>query len=83
VLRGQMISEGSKPYELWRQVLRWLVLVTELSDLEASVLKTLIPDIQDLLGRAVAEAPEIDAQASWSSWKICTGRVRASTFWRA
>ncbi len=56
-LRGQSVSEGGKLYGLWRDILRWLCLLTEIDDTEAGVLKALVPDIDDLLGRPVAEAP--------------------------
>jgi tetratricopeptide (TPR) repeat protein len=64
VLRGQAVSEGSSPYQVWREVLRWPALLTELSDLEAGVLKPLVPDLPDLLGREVPDAPELDPQAA-------------------
>jgi hypothetical protein len=63
VLRGQAVAEGGLPYQLWRDIARALVLQTSLSDLEASVLKALIPDIALLLGRMVADAPELPALA--------------------
>src|SRR5262249_42683909 len=49
VLRGQNVSEGHSPYQMWRAALRWLCLLTELDDVEASVLKALVPDIDTLL----------------------------------
>lgn len=64
VLRGQAIAEGGAPYLLWREALRRLCLQTDLSELEASVLKTLVPDIGTLIGRDVPDAPEIDPQAA-------------------
>ena len=60
VLRGQAISEGGAPYIAWRDALRHLSLQGALSDLEASVFKSLVPDIGHLLGREVADAPEVD-----------------------
>ncbi|MFN8371779.1 MAG: protein kinase [Anaerolineae bacterium] len=59
VLRGQCISEGGALYAPWRPALRWMSLFTPLEDREARVLKTLVPDISDLLGRAVGDAPEL------------------------
>jgi hypothetical protein len=59
VLRGQAVSGGGSPYEDFRPVLRWLALLTEPSDFEASVLKSLMPDMESLLQRPVPEAPEI------------------------
>ena len=63
VIRGQGITEVSSPYAIWRDTLRWLALITPLSDLEASVLKPLIPDIEHLIGREVTDAPELSPQA--------------------
>jgi tetratricopeptide (TPR) repeat protein len=63
VLRGQAVSEGGLPYQLWVDVLRPLSLLTDLTDLEAEVLKAIIPDIGALLGRLVADAPELDGVA--------------------
>jgi predicted ATPase len=60
VLRGQSVSEGGKLYGLWRDILRWLCLLTYVDDTEAGVLKMLVPDIDDLLGRAIADAPPAD-----------------------
>ncbi len=63
VVRGQGISEGSSPYALWRNTLRWLAMVTPPDDLEASVLKPLIPDIAELIDRPVDDPPELSPQA--------------------
>jgi tetratricopeptide (TPR) repeat protein len=60
VLRGQNVRDGSSPYHMWRPVLRWLCLITPLDDAEAGVLKALVPDIDSLLGREVAEAPKVN-----------------------
>jgi tetratricopeptide (TPR) repeat protein len=64
VLRGQELSAGGSPYQPWCNPLRRLSLLTLLDDLEAGVLKSLIPDIATLLGRPVADAPELDPQAA-------------------
>lgn len=63
VLRGYANREGNAPYEIWSDALRWLSLTTELSDVEAGVLKPLVPDIDKLLGREVVAAPALAAQA--------------------
>jgi tetratricopeptide (TPR) repeat protein len=55
VLRGQAIEGGTVPYRLWRPVVRRLLLTTEVSDLEAGVLRELTPDIEELLGRPVPD----------------------------
>ena len=59
VLHGQGVEGGGLPYQLWRELLRRLLLSTVVSDLEASALQPLIPDIDALLGRAVAAAPTL------------------------
>lgn len=55
VVRGQCEDGGGFPYQLWRNVLPQLILSTEPSDLEASVLKTVVPHIDKLLGRNVPD----------------------------
>ncbi|PTL78448.1 AAA family ATPase [Vitiosangium sp. GDMCC 1.1324] len=59
VLRGQAVSSGGSPYEDFRPVLPWLALLTEPDDFEASVLKSLVPNLETLLQRRVPEALEI------------------------
>ncbi|NWF69220.1 MAG: protein kinase [Chloroflexi bacterium] len=59
VLRGQCLSEGGPFYAPWRPALRWLSLFTPLDDLEARVLKALVPDIGDLIGHETGDAPEL------------------------
>jgi len=61
VLRGQAISEGGHPYQLWRDVLRWMALLTDIKDLEADALKTIVPDLATLLGRDIPENTQLDA----------------------
>jgi serine/threonine protein kinase/tetratricopeptide (TPR) repeat protein len=62
VVRGQTVSEGGMPYQEWRSVLRWLVLLTEPTDFEASVLQPLVEDLETLLGRPVPGLVEIDPE---------------------
>ncbi|MCA9663229.1 MAG: protein kinase, partial [Myxococcales bacterium] len=64
VLRGHATSEGGRLFDAWRPLLRWLALSSALSDLEASVLRIGVPDIDILLGRAVPSAPELDAASA-------------------
>jgi serine/threonine protein kinase len=64
VVRGQELSDGSSPYQLWRNVLRRLILSIRLEPLDAMVLKALIPDIGKLLRVDVPDAPELEAQAA-------------------
>lgn len=62
VLQGQGVAEGGMPYQLWRDALRRLVLATRLTDLEASILKEIVPDIGTLLGHDVVDAPPIEGK---------------------
>ncbi|MBC7811869.1 MAG: hypothetical protein H7175_12015, partial [Burkholderiales bacterium] len=64
VLQAQAITENSGPFWMWRHALRRLCLDTELTDFEASVLKSLVPDIETLLNRHVPDAPLVDPQAA-------------------
>lgn len=63
VLRGQAVEESGQPLLLWRDVLRYLALITEITDLEAAILKPLVPDIAMLIEREVRDVPEIPGQA--------------------
>jgi serine/threonine protein kinase len=62
VLRGQAVAAGSSPYQEWRPVVRWLSILTTLDEREASVLKPLVPDLEALLGRPVADPAEVGAE---------------------
>lgn len=63
VLRGQAIAEVGVLYQLWRDVVRRIVLSATLSDLEAGILKELVPDIEQLLERTVGDVPRLEAKA--------------------
>ena len=62
VVTGQGVREGGLPYQLWRDVIRRLCINVELTDLEASVLKAVVPDIEDLLSRKVDDAPVLQSK---------------------
>lgn len=63
VLRGQAVEGGGLPFQLWREALRRLVLTSELSDVEASILKEVVPEIGRLLERPVADLPPLPQAA--------------------
>lgn len=63
VVRGQAV-EGGVPYQLWRDILRPLVISTPLTDLEAGVLRDLVPDIERLVGRKVPTADPLSGDAN-------------------
>ncbi len=58
VLRGQMASDGGLSYQLWRDLLRRLVLMVTIGESEAPLLKTLITDLPELLGVPVDDITE-------------------------
>ncbi|MEZ4513046.1 MAG: AAA family ATPase [Chloroflexota bacterium] len=59
VLRGQGVEGGGRPYQLWLDAIRQLVLEQEIDDLAAGVLKALVPDIDRLLGREIPMPPAL------------------------
>lgn len=63
VLRGQAIDGATLTYQLWHDALRQLALHVELSDFEASVLVSIIPNFEQLLGRPITPAPQVEAAA--------------------
>ncbi len=63
VIRGQAVAEGGLPYQLWQDPIRRLVLSTELNDIEAGVLKEILPDISSLVGREIPDAPVLEGKA--------------------
>ena len=64
VLRGQAVSEGSNPYHVWQDILRWLAILSEITQQEASVLKDIVPDIEDVLQSPIPNAQELSPQAA-------------------
>lgn len=63
VLHGQGVEGGGLPYQLWHNIVRHLLLSTDVDELEASILKELVPDIAELIGKAVDDAPELQGEA--------------------
>jgi len=63
VLRGQGVAGGGLPYQLWREPMRRLALMVELSDLEAAILHEIVPDMPELLERSIPPAPRVDAKS--------------------
>ncbi|MEO0560591.1 MAG: protein kinase [Chloroflexota bacterium] len=60
VMRGQSVSGGGLLLQTWREPLRRLLLVTEITDFEAAVLKAVVPDIEGLMGRETPLPPPPD-----------------------
>lgn len=59
VLRGQAVDGGGVPFQLWRDIARHLILSTPMNQLEKSILKEILPDIETLLGEDIPDAPSL------------------------
>lgn len=64
VLRGQAVSDGGSPYEAWRNPLSLLALLAEPDNRSASVLKAIVPNLDQLLRRRVPQVVNLDARAT-------------------
>ncbi len=62
VLRGQGVEGGGQPFQIWRELIRHLLLMQDIDDLQAGILKELVPDIERLLDRPVADVPALTGQ---------------------
>ncbi len=60
VLRGQAVADSGSPYDVWRPILRGIALTAGLTDSESSILRSVVADIDALVGRPVAAAPATD-----------------------
>ena len=63
VLRGQAVEGGGLPFQLWREIARRLLLMVEVTDLQAGVLKDIVPDMDALMQRELAKVPELTGGA--------------------
>lgn len=61
ILHGQAVSSGRLPYQIWREPVRRLVLMQAVNDLDASILKDIVPDISQLLERPIPDPVSVDA----------------------
>lgn len=58
VMRGQAIAEGGAAYQLWREIMRWLVILTpDITDEQLGIAKEIVPDIEVLVSKPVADVP--------------------------
>lgn len=55
VLRGGAIETGALPFQLWRNIVRSLIVMVEVDDLQAGILKDIVPDMDELLERDVPD----------------------------
>lgn len=80
VVRGQASSVGGGVYQIWQDLLRWLLLLAAPSALEAAVLKPLVYGIAELLGRPVEDAPPLDAKAAQTRlWSTVAALLQRAT----
>jgi tetratricopeptide (TPR) repeat protein len=63
VLGGSGRSQGGAPFHVWRDVVRGMVLRVPITDVDAAVLRTIVPDIELLLDRQIPPAPAIEPEA--------------------
>jgi eukaryotic-like serine/threonine-protein kinase len=63
VLRGQGVEGGGLPYQLWRESLRRIVLTMPVNDLDAAILKDIVPDIDRLQRREIVDVSELEGSA--------------------
>lgn len=64
VLRGQSIREAGNPFQIWREIVRRLCLMVDLTDFQAAILKPVVPEITRLLDREVPDAPALESGAA-------------------
>lgn len=60
VMRGRAWEGSGQPYALWHNPVSRLALTCALTDLEAAILKEIVPEIGRLLGRDIPDAPSLD-----------------------
>ncbi|MEM8860742.1 MAG: AAA family ATPase, partial [Chloroflexota bacterium] len=53
VWRGQAVESGQLPYQLWREIVPNIALNIDLSEIEASILKQIYPQIDSLLDQHI------------------------------
>jgi serine/threonine protein kinase/Tfp pilus assembly protein PilF len=59
VIRSSEQGDGNLPYQLWRDVIRRLLLSVQVTDFEAGIIKEIVPDIERLLGRSIQDPPSL------------------------
>ncbi len=59
VLTGQAVEGSGLPFQLWRDIIRYLVPHVSLTDKQASILKDILPNIGDILGHDIPDPPEL------------------------
>jgi serine/threonine protein kinase/tetratricopeptide (TPR) repeat protein len=62
VLRGHGVEGGAAAFHLWHEVLAALLLMVEVNDQEASILKAIIPTIHEILERPIPDPLPLEPQ---------------------
>lgn len=78
VVRGQAVSAGGSAYQVWLGALRPLCLDAVLDDLDAGVLRAVVPDMPMLLGRPVPEPPALDSQNAQARFLLAVEKLLLS-----
>lgn len=60
VLKGNSIEEETTAYQSWGNILRHLVLLTELDDHSLAILELFVPNIKDLVERPLPQAKTLE-----------------------
>lgn len=65
VLSGQAVEGAGLPFEVWRtSIIPQLLLYVTVDDRQAAILKEIVPDIAEMLGRPVPDAPPMSGSAA-------------------
>jgi serine/threonine protein kinase/tetratricopeptide (TPR) repeat protein len=60
VMRGQSVSVGGQPYQMWQMALHWLCLLDDfLTDDDLALLKLMIPDLDQFVLRDVSKIKSV------------------------
>ncbi|MBZ0277955.1 MAG: tetratricopeptide repeat protein, partial [Anaerolineae bacterium] len=64
VLRGQGVRGGGLAYQMWREPVRRLLLTEEIDDLDAGILRELVPDVERVIGRPFPAVTALEGAAN-------------------
>lgn len=62
VMRGQAVSEGGSPYQLWHLVLRWMTLLMDLAPKDRDMLRLFIPQLGETPPEASMEPNKVQGR---------------------
>ncbi|MCB8962602.1 MAG: DUF2791 family P-loop domain-containing protein [Ardenticatenales bacterium] len=64
VTYSQSSEDKGLPYQLWHRVIQRLALHVDLDELSASVLQTIVPNLELLIGKPISPPPSLDTEAA-------------------